>query len=111
MKNIEDSVKERNLSEAIRLRKQLKEAHVGDKEIETRLFKLRHKEFSAAFKSYSRDQRDEFLADKTNAPPVGQYNPMFFSGQHSDRTVVIHKPGTNFDQALERKMNVYMTQT
>jgi hypothetical protein len=71
MKDIEESIKERSLSEAVRLRKQLKEARVSDKEIEARLFALRHKEFSANFKSYSRDRRDEIFSNKTNPPPVG----------------------------------------
>ena len=107
MKEIDEAIKERSLSEAIRLRKQLKEARVSDKEIEARLFALKHKEFSSNFKSYSRDRRDEIFASKTNPPPVGQYNPMFFAGVKEDRHTIIHEPGTNTEKAIERKIELW----
>lgn len=75
----------------------MKEQRVGDKEIEQRLFALRHKEFSANFKSYSRDRRDEIFSNKTNPPPVGQYNPLMFAGMPQDRFTTIHEPGKNYD--------------
>ena len=76
MRDIEEAIKERSMTEVARLRKTLKEQKVGEREIEQRVFELKAKEFSSNFKSYSRDRRDEIFSNKTNPPAVGTYHPI-----------------------------------
>ena len=75
MQKIDHMIKEDKLTDYQKVRRQLREKGGGDKDVDTKLFEMKSKKFTAPFKTYTRDQRNNIFRDRTQAPAVGLYHP------------------------------------